>query len=53
MRFGLVALDERTQQRTPRPSAALYGAIAHANALTSAMVREFALDALGQLFATG
>ena len=52
MRFGLVALDERTQERTPRPSAALYGAIAHANALTPAMVREYAPNALGELFPT-
>jgi beta-glucosidase len=50
MRFGLVALDERTQQRTPRPSAALYGAIAHANALTPAMVREFARSSVDELF---
>ena len=50
MRFGLVALDERTQRRTPRRSAGLYSAIAHANALTPAMVREYAPDALGELF---
>ncbi|MDR7482121.1 MAG: family 1 glycosylhydrolase [Armatimonadota bacterium] len=33
LRFGLYALDERTQARAPRPSAALYAAIAKANAL--------------------
>ncbi|MDR7555417.1 MAG: family 1 glycosylhydrolase [Armatimonadota bacterium] len=33
LRFGLYALDERTQARTARPSAALYAAIARANAL--------------------
>jgi beta-glucosidase len=31
LRFGLVALDPETQERTPRPSADLYGAIARAN----------------------
>jgi beta-glucosidase len=49
MRFGLVALDPATQVRTPRPSAALYSAIAHANALTAQMVRELAPGALGAL----
>ncbi len=48
MRFGLVALDEQTQARTPRPSAALYGAIAQANALTPAMLRKYAPDAVVQ-----
>lgn len=33
LRFGLIALDPHTQTRTPRPSAALYSAIARANAL--------------------
>jgi beta-glucosidase len=42
MRFGLIALDEKTQARTPRPSASLYSAIAHANGLTPAMLRQYA-----------
>lgn len=46
MRFGLIALDPATQIRTPRRSAALYNAIAHANALTLAMIAEYAPDAL-------
>ena len=33
LRFGLYALDERTGARTRRPSAALYAAIARANAI--------------------
>lgn len=33
LRFGLYALDERTQQRTLRRSGALYAAIARANAI--------------------
>jgi beta-glucosidase len=31
LRFGLVELDEHTQERTPRPSARLYSAIAATN----------------------
>jgi beta-glucosidase len=50
MRFGLLALDENTQQRTPRPSAAFYGEIAHANELTSEMVKQYAPSALDQVF---
>jgi beta-glucosidase len=42
MRFGLYALDEKTQQRAPRPSAALYGSIARANTLTPEMLPEHA-----------
>lgn len=33
MRFGLYAMDERTGERTLRPSGALYGIIARANAI--------------------
>jgi beta-glucosidase len=51
MRFGLVALDEQTQRRTPRPSAALYSAIAHANELTPAMLRRYCPEAVRDVFA--
>ncbi|MGZ3681454.1 MAG: family 1 glycosylhydrolase, partial [Ktedonobacterales bacterium] len=34
LRFGFFHLDPQTQVRTPRPSAALYAAIAQANGLT-------------------
>lgn len=44
MRFGLVNLDIETQTRTLRPSARLYGAIASANALSPALIREYAPD---------
>jgi beta-glucosidase len=50
LRFGLVALDPETQERTPRPSAALYSAIAHANALTAEMVAQYAAGALPEVF---
>ena len=50
MRFGLLALDEKAQERTPRPSAAFYGEIARANTLTAAMVKQYATSALDQVF---
>jgi beta-glucosidase len=34
-RFGLVAVDRRTQARTPKPSAAFLGGIARSNALAA------------------
>ena len=37
LRFGLYELNVATQERLPRPSAALYGAIARENALTPGM----------------
>jgi beta-glucosidase len=36
--FGLIELDRETQQRIPRPSADLYGAIARGNAITPELV---------------
>lgn len=50
LRFGLVALDERTQARTPRPSAELYAQIVGANAITRELVEEYAPDALADVF---
>ena len=50
MRFGLLALDEKTQERTPRPSAEFYGDLARANTLTAAMVKQYATSALDQVF---
>lgn len=50
LRFGLAALDLTTQARSPRPSARLYAAIARANALTPAMLAEFAPDVLPDIF---
>ncbi len=44
-RFGLIALDPETQERTPRRSAAFYSAIAQANALTLEMLREYVPNA--------
>jgi beta-glucosidase len=42
LRFGLVALDETTQVRMPRPSARLYTDIIKANAISPRMVQGFA-----------
>jgi beta-glucosidase len=50
LRFGLIALDEKTQDRTIRPSANLYSAIAHANGLSPEMVREYVPSALAGVF---
>lgn len=50
MRFGLIALDRATQERTWRPSAHLYQAIAQANALTPAMLAQHAPHLMDQIF---
>ena len=51
-RFGLFALDPKTQVRTPRPSARLFGEIARANAITEDMVARWAPTAADALFAS-
>jgi beta-glucosidase len=50
LRFGLVALDEQTQARTPRPSARLYSEIVRANAITRGMVEAYAPESLADVF---
>jgi beta-glucosidase len=50
LRFGLVALDEKTQARTPRPSATLYSQIAQTNAITREMVETYAPEVLDSIF---
>jgi beta-glucosidase len=50
LRFGLVALDERTQTRSPRSSAQLYAQIIQANAITPEIVERFAPEALAEIF---
>jgi beta-glucosidase len=50
LRFGLVAFDESTGIRTPRPSAALYNRIIQANALTREMVQTYAPESLHTIF---
>jgi len=43
LRFGLVALDPATQERTMRNSGRLYGEIARRNALSTEMIAEYGL----------
>jgi beta-glucosidase len=50
LRFGLVALDQETQVRTPRPSAQLYSQIIQENAITWDMVQSYAPESLADLF---
>lgn len=50
LRFGLYELDPETQTRRKRRSADLYKAICGSNALSSAMVREFAPEVFENLF---
>jgi beta-glucosidase len=41
LRFGLVALDPQTQQRTMRNSGRLYGAIARGNCISAEMINQY------------
>lgn len=49
-RFGLWALDTRTQQRTKRPSADLYAEICRENGLSSQMVNKYCPEVFEKLF---
>jgi len=49
-RFGLWALNEKTQQRTRRPSANFYAEICRQNGLSAQMVATYALEILKQIF---
>ena len=51
-RFGLFALDPRTQVRTARPSARLFGEIARGNAITEDLVDRWAPSAAEAVFAS-
>lgn len=42
LRFGLIELDPQTLKRTPRPSAALYAAVAQGNAITPELLDAYA-----------
>jgi beta-glucosidase len=50
VRFGLIELDLRTQERTPRVSASLFGEISRANAITEEMVERYAPEAMETIF---
>ena len=51
LRFGLIALDEKTQVRTPRRSAQLYSDIIRANAVTPEMIASYAPEVMSDIFA--
>ncbi len=50
LRFGLVALDPRTQVRTPRLSAELYSQIIRENAITRDMAQNYVPESVADLF---
>ena len=50
LRFGLVALDQETQVRTPRPSARLFQEIIEANGITDEMIERHAGGSLEACF---
>jgi beta-glucosidase len=50
VRFGLIELDPRTQERTPRVSASLFGEICRANAITEDIVERYAPTAMDTIF---
>lgn len=49
-RFGLIELNQHTQQRTPRGSASLFGEICRANAITEEIVEHYAPEAMDTIF---
>ena len=49
LRFGLVALDPKTQQRTVRDSGRLYGAIARSNTFSLGMLEKYCPSAIRSL----
>jgi len=50
LRFGLWALDEKTQKRTKRPAADLYAEICKENGLSSEMVQKYCPEVFDKLF---
>jgi beta-glucosidase len=52
VRFGLVEVDPRTQQRIPRPSASMFGEICRANGITESIVERYAPEAADVIFGT-
>jgi beta-glucosidase len=49
-RFGLIELDQKTQERIPRKSASLFGEICRANAITEEIVERYAPEAMAAIF---
>jgi beta-glucosidase len=49
-RFGLIELDQKTQERIPRKSASLFGEICRANAITEEIVERYAPEVMDSIF---
>jgi beta-glucosidase len=49
-RFGLIELDQNTQERIPRQSASLFGEICRANAITEEIVERYAPESMAAIF---
>jgi beta-glucosidase len=49
LRFGLIGLDSKTQNRTPRRSADLYAEVARANAITPHVIDTYARELRAEL----
>jgi len=49
LRFGLIALNPKTQDRTPRRSAALYAEVTQANAITPHIIDTYARELRAEL----
>jgi beta-glucosidase len=49
-RFGLIAMDPETQERTWRPSAHLYSEICQSFSISSAMTEKYAPQLLPEIF---
>jgi beta-glucosidase len=52
VRFGLIELDQLTQQRTPRRSASMFGEICQANGITEEIIERYAPEAADFVFGT-
>ena len=50
VRFGLIEMNPKTQERIPRRSASMFGEICRANALTEAIVERYAPEAMENIF---
>ncbi len=51
-RFGLIEVNQHTQERIPRRSASMFGEICRANAITEAIVERYAPEAMDAIFGT-
>ena len=52
VRLGRIELNPLTQERTPRPSASMFGEICRANAITEQIVERYAPESMDTIFGT-